>query len=131
MTTNAQVTVPLGIPDIRVLKTEINERGELIITVESTKGAIYYPQVWLDGGRKKHPSSNAVFKRVFVARPGIIRQSARSKSEKPLDGPKLASIRTDCGSRGRRLLPTIMFWSKTGTEHHISSISDRAFSRCG
>jgi len=33
----AQVTVPLDIPDIRVLKTEINERGELIITLESTK----------------------------------------------------------------------------------------------
>jgi transposase len=33
----AQVTVPLGIPDVRVLKTEINPQGELIITVESTK----------------------------------------------------------------------------------------------
>jgi transposase len=40
MTTKAQVTVPLGIPDIRVLKTEINEHGELIITVESTKGGV-------------------------------------------------------------------------------------------
>jgi transposase len=33
----AQVTVPLDIPDVRVLKTELNERGELIITIESTK----------------------------------------------------------------------------------------------
>jgi len=33
----AQVTVPLGIPDVRVLKTEINSQGELIITIESTK----------------------------------------------------------------------------------------------
>lgn len=33
----AQVTVPLDIPDIRVIKTEINPRGELIITIESTK----------------------------------------------------------------------------------------------
>ena len=33
----AQVTVPLDIPDVRVLKTEINSRGELIITIESTK----------------------------------------------------------------------------------------------
>ncbi len=32
-----QVTVPLDIPDVRVLGTEINERGELIITVESKK----------------------------------------------------------------------------------------------
>jgi transposase len=33
----AQVTVPLDIPDVRVIKTEINLRGELIITLESTK----------------------------------------------------------------------------------------------
>ena len=33
----AQVMVPLDIPDVRVLKTEINARGELIITIESTK----------------------------------------------------------------------------------------------
>ena len=38
MTTKAQVTIPLDIPDIRVLKTELNEHGELIITVESTQG---------------------------------------------------------------------------------------------
>jgi len=33
----AEVTVPLGIPEVRVLKTEINKQGELIITIESTK----------------------------------------------------------------------------------------------
>jgi transposase len=33
----AQVTVPLDIADVRVLQTEINERGELIITIASTK----------------------------------------------------------------------------------------------
>lgn len=33
----AQVTVPLDIPDIQVLKTEFNERRELIITIESTR----------------------------------------------------------------------------------------------
>jgi transposase len=33
----AEVRVPLGIPEVRVLKTEINEQGELIITIESTK----------------------------------------------------------------------------------------------
>ena len=32
-----EVTIPLGIPNIRVLKTEIGERGEIIITIESTK----------------------------------------------------------------------------------------------
>ncbi|MGC9424190.1 ISL3 family transposase [Vibrio sp.] len=33
----AEITIPLGIPDVRVLKTEINKKGELIITIESTK----------------------------------------------------------------------------------------------
>ena len=32
----AEVKIPLG-PDVRVLKTEINDRGEVIITIESTK----------------------------------------------------------------------------------------------
>lgn len=33
----AQVTVPLGIPDVKVIKAEFNKMGELIITIESTK----------------------------------------------------------------------------------------------
>jgi transposase len=33
----ADVTIPLGIPDVRVVKTEINKREEVIITIESTK----------------------------------------------------------------------------------------------
>ena len=33
----AQVTVPLDIPDVRVVRTEMNKVGDLIITVESTK----------------------------------------------------------------------------------------------
>jgi transposase len=33
---NAQITIPLDIPDVKVLRTEITERGEFIITVEST-----------------------------------------------------------------------------------------------
>lgn len=32
----AEVSVPLGIPDVRVLKTERNKQGGLIITIEST-----------------------------------------------------------------------------------------------
>jgi len=36
----AQVTVPLGIADVRVLSTEINKVGEMIITIESTKEGI-------------------------------------------------------------------------------------------
>jgi transposase len=31
------VTIPLGIPDVQVLQTSINERGEIVITIESTK----------------------------------------------------------------------------------------------
>jgi len=37
MAKEAEITVPLGIPEIQVLKTEINKKGELIITIESTK----------------------------------------------------------------------------------------------
>jgi transposase len=33
----AQITIPLDIPDVRVLQASINERGEIIITIESTK----------------------------------------------------------------------------------------------
>ncbi len=32
-----QVMIPLGIPDVRVLETTTGERGEIIITIESTK----------------------------------------------------------------------------------------------
>jgi transposase len=33
----AQITIPLDIPDVRVLQTALGEQGELIITIESTK----------------------------------------------------------------------------------------------
>ena len=33
----AQVTIPLGIPEVRVLQTATGEGGEIIITIESTK----------------------------------------------------------------------------------------------
>jgi transposase len=33
----ADITIPLGIPDVRVLQTTLSERGEIIITIESTK----------------------------------------------------------------------------------------------
>lgn len=32
-----EVTIPLGIPEVEVLGTKLNERGELIITIKSTK----------------------------------------------------------------------------------------------
>lgn len=35
--TKAQITIPLDIPDVRVLQTTMGERGEIIITIESTK----------------------------------------------------------------------------------------------
>ena len=37
----AQITVPLDIPDVRVLQTQITEQGEFIITVESTLSSAY------------------------------------------------------------------------------------------
>src|SRR6266852_1606854 len=33
---NAQITIPLDVPDVRVLNSEINSRGDCTITVEST-----------------------------------------------------------------------------------------------
>lgn len=33
----AEITIPLGIPDVRVLQTALNAGGEIIITIESTK----------------------------------------------------------------------------------------------
>jgi transposase len=33
----ADVTIPLGIPEVRVLKTEMNKQGEVVITIESIK----------------------------------------------------------------------------------------------
>jgi transposase len=33
----ADIPIPLGIPDVRVLQTTQNERGEIVITLESTK----------------------------------------------------------------------------------------------
>lgn len=33
----ADITIPLGIPDVRMLQTGLNERGEIVITIESTK----------------------------------------------------------------------------------------------
>ncbi len=35
--TKAQITIPLDIADVRVLQTSVSERGEIIITIESTK----------------------------------------------------------------------------------------------
>jgi len=35
--TKAQITIPLDIPDVRVLQTTMSEQGEIIITLESTK----------------------------------------------------------------------------------------------
>lgn len=35
--TKAQITIPLDIPDVRVMQTSLSERGEIIITIESTK----------------------------------------------------------------------------------------------
>ena len=36
----SQVVIPLGIPDVRVLQTAINEQGTIVITIESTKEGV-------------------------------------------------------------------------------------------
>ena len=36
----ALVTVPLNIPDVRIVRTETNKNDELIITIESTKHGV-------------------------------------------------------------------------------------------
>jgi len=56
----AQVTVSLDIPDVRVLKTEINPRGELIISIESTKNSSENSHVSQDAGRSKEHESEPV-----------------------------------------------------------------------
>jgi hypothetical protein len=33
----AEITIPLGIPDVRVIQTSLSERGEINIRIESTK----------------------------------------------------------------------------------------------
>jgi transposase len=38
MPKTAKVTIPLDIPDIQVLQTEVNAQGDFVITIESTKG---------------------------------------------------------------------------------------------
>ena len=38
------ITVPLGIPDVKVLGVDLNERGDVIITVESTQGYTHCQQ---------------------------------------------------------------------------------------
>jgi transposase len=35
---DTQIAIPLGVPDVRVLQTLIDEQGAIIITIESTKG---------------------------------------------------------------------------------------------
>lgn len=34
----AEIRIPLGIADVRVVQTTLNERGDIVITIESTKG---------------------------------------------------------------------------------------------
>jgi hypothetical protein len=46
MSKKSQISFPLDIPNVRVLKTEMNKRGDYIITVESTKYDTNYPLTW-------------------------------------------------------------------------------------
>ena len=74
----AQVTVPLNIPDVRVNKTEINEQGELIITVESTKAGTNCRRCgrWID---KSHGHDDWITLRhlLVFGRPSYLRYRPR------------------------------------------------------
>jgi hypothetical protein len=36
----AEITIPLDIPDVRVLQTSLNDRGEIIITIERNVASV-------------------------------------------------------------------------------------------
>ncbi len=59
----AMISIPLDLPDVRVLDTQINDQGEIIITVESTleeatwvqgKGGCFFSRQCCIGCWQKH-----------------------------------------------------------------------------
>ncbi len=91
-----QVTVPLDIPDVRVLKTEINPHGDLIITIESTKAGTTCRKCgqWID---KFHGHDDWVTLRhlpVF-GRPSYLRYRARRYQCPTCEGHPTTTQRLD------------------------------------
>jgi transposase len=74
----AQITIPLDIPDIKVLRTQITERGEFIITVESTLSSAHCHQCGREI-RKSHGHDDWVTVRhlPILGRPVYIRYRPR------------------------------------------------------
>jgi len=92
----SQVNVPLNIPDVQVLKSEINQRGELIITIESTKEgtACRICGKWIE---KKHGHDDWVTVRhlpVF-GRPSYIRYRPRRYQCLKCEGKPTTTQRLD------------------------------------
>jgi len=74
----AQITIPLDIPDIKVLQAKITERGEFIITVESTLSSAHCHQCGREI-RKSHGHDDWVTVRhlPILGRPVYIRYRPR------------------------------------------------------
>jgi len=92
----AQVTVPLDIPDVRVLQTEINKVGELIITIESTKEGTICRQCGQEI-RKRHGYDEwAIIRHLPVfGRPSYLRYRPRRYQCLECDGHPTTTQRLD------------------------------------
>ena len=83
----AQITLPLDIPDIKVLQAKITERGEFIITVESTLSSAHCHQCGREI-RKSHGHDDWVTVRhlPILGRPVYIRYRPRRYQCKDCEG---------------------------------------------
>ena len=83
----AQITIPLDIPDIKVLQAKITERGEFIITVESTLSSAHCHQCGREI-RKSHGHDDWVTVRhlPILGRPVYIRYRPRRYQCKDCEG---------------------------------------------
>jgi transposase len=83
----AQITIPLDIPDIKVLQTQITERGEFILTVESTLSSAHCHQCGREI-RKSHGHDDWVTVRhlPILGRPVYIRYRPRRYQCKDCEG---------------------------------------------
>jgi transposase len=83
----AQITIPLDIPDIKVLQTQITERGEFILTVESTLSSAHCHQCGREI-RKSHGHDDWVTVRhlPILGRPVYIRYRPQRYQCKDCEG---------------------------------------------
>lgn len=84
---NAQITIPLDIPDVKVLGTEITERGEINISVESTLASTHCRNCGREIG-KMHGHDNWVTVRhlSILGRPTYLRYRPKRYQCEDCDG---------------------------------------------